>query len=420
MIHGRIILCCFGALAMGGLLLGCGGESEPTLHGNVVKRPGEPIIRVRIARRADRVRIAEPTKVYVYPADDSGNKTMLSTPVEITRLAGQWHGPWEHQAPTSDALVIEPVGPAPLVVGGAAYPGVVHLAAPDDLPSDRFDLVNHVPIESYLPGVLERELYDDWDPAAYLAQAIAARSYAIDQLIRFGPGRHYDVENTQASQAYAGLTHLGVARRAVEDTVGIVLTWEDRILCAYYSSTCGGAGQSATDAFNLPVAVPPLEARGPRQWCEHSKHFHWPTITRSRRNLARRLAAWGQARNLDIGSMADIDRIEIAETNPGGRPVRFRFVDTTDRSFTLSAEAFRLAANYAAAGLPSLERSERIGSSFFRIEVSGDKVYFTDGHGFGHGVGLCQFGTQRMAELGRTPVEILAEYYPGARLERAY
>jgi SpoIID/LytB domain protein len=100
-----------------------------------------------------------------------------------------------------------------------------------------------------------------------------------------------------------------------------------------------------------------------------------------------------------------------------GRPARFAITDHHERTFTLPAESFRNACNYSRP-IP-LEPGQRLKSSLVHITLRGDQVVFT-GQGFGHGVGLSQWGAQAMAADGRDVIEILATFYPGASIERAY
>lgn len=416
---------------LGLVLAACEGPREaatppPLVQGPVkaVERGGEPIVRVRIRQAIGSVTLAGPTKLEVYAADQPEAKQLLSTPLTIRRSGGQWIGDFAGMGmPARSALVVEAVGPSPLKIDRNTYPGHMRLVpasttAENANAPNHFDLINHVRLEEYLPGVLDRELYDNWDPATYLAQAIAARSYAIDRIIVDGPGRYFDVESTQASQAYSGKTLHPLALRATADTVGLVLTHKGRVITAYYSSTCGGAGQSAPDAFGVPGGVPPLVPRQVCTWCGGSPHAEWGTVTHHRAELSKRLAAWGKRHQLSIARLGTIVAIRPSQANTLGRPTQFEVTDDRGQKFVLRSESFRHGCNSTASG--PLPESQRLRSSAFTVKVAGDKVRFEGGRGFGHCVGLCQYGAQGMARGGQSPTDILAFYYPGAKLERAY
>lgn len=388
---------------------------------------GEPVIRVRVIGATDAITITSPTKVQVQSVTRPESRHLLSTPLTIRRIGDAWQVPGATPPPfVRDELQIKAVGPDPLRVNGTAYPGTIHLVAVpnEDKPSmfDRMDVVNHVNLEAYLPGVLDRELYDHWHASAFVAQAIAARSFAIDRIINDGPGRHFDVEATEASQAYSGKTAQANALRAVADSTGLVLTWKGDILPAYYSSSCGGIGQSPQDAFgaqpglNVPA---PLQPGRPHDWCSHSKQYQWGPITRDRKDLSRRLAAWGRAYRSPLANLGQVTAIRTAESNSLGRPVRYLISDDKGRVYSLRAESLRHACNYANAEAKLDPPKQKLYSSFLNATVDGDSVIFR-GRGYGHGVGLCQYGAEGMARAGYDPVQILEASYPGAKIERAY
>jgi stage II sporulation protein D len=269
--------------------------------------------------------------------------------------------------------------------------------------------------------VLDRELYDHWSLATYHAQAIAARSYALHRLLRGEVSDHYDLEDTQAAQAYAGRTRHARSVQAVLDTRGLVLSYDNQIIKAYYSSTCGGAGISPTEAWGI-ASVVPLEPKPHPAWCVDSPHYIWPTIQRNRDTLSRRLAAFGKRHRLSLAKLGTIRVITIAQRNRSGRPTLFRILDHHGNHYELRAESFRNACNYSssAEGLGSPGKRAMLKSSFFQVAVRGDEVRFTHGRGFGHGVGMCQFGAEGMARAGHDGLAILQTYYPEARIERAY
>jgi len=90
------------------------------------------------------------------------------------------------------------------------------------------------------------------------------------------------------------------------------------------------------------------------------------------------------------------------------------------QSYSLRAEQFRFACNYDDPTLPKLRADTELRSSHVTVQVVGERVHFTDGRGFGHGVGMCQYGAQAMALKGHRARAILGFYYPGAKLAIVY
>jgi SpoIID/LytB domain protein len=145
--------------------------------------------------------------------------------------------------------------------------------------------------------------------------------------------------------------------------------------------------------------------------------YRWE-VTRSIDELARRLAGYGRRHGpsglVDLGRIA---AIEIVESNPHGRPVRYAISDEAGATVRLGAVRFRDAANFSGDGIE--EPLERLRSCFLTPRIEPGRVVF-EGHGFGHGVGLCQYGAQAMAAGGKGHREIVEWYYPGAEVRRAY
>lgn len=377
---------------------------------------GEPTIRVRILRHADRTTIEGPVQVILQAGPE--NSMLGRTPLDLDYADGRWrnHGHPLLRSPRT-RLILKPQSNATLQVDNQPYPGWIELRA---VAPGAFDVINHVKLETYLPGVLELELYDRWHMSAYQAQAIAARSYAL-ACMEATRHRAYDVEDTQASQAYAGLTANAKARQAVLDTHGLVLSHKDRILKAYYSSTCGGAGLSPAEAFGVK-GQDPLTPTHTCTACRGTRHERWPTLARPRATLTRRFAAYGRSHKLPLKDLTRIKGLAVAERNKFNRPTQFVIIDQAGKRHLLRAESFRHACNASdpAVGLPPPPRGKSLSSSFCNVELNGDRILFTHGRGFGHGVGLCQYGANNMARRGVDPLDILRFYYPGARIERAY
>ncbi len=403
-----------------------------------------PVIRVRIVRGASGAEIAGPARVAVRVETGDAEPVERRTPIRVTLAPSGWRvrdgagRVWSvdpaHGAPGGGPppLRIERDTRTMLTLDGVALPGALRLhARSSDDPAERagsaartFDVVEHVPIEQYLPGVLAKELIPGWSLEAFKAQAIAARSYALhERRRRTAIGGDFDVESTTRDQAYAGATEDDRAHRACRETRGLVLTWRGTILRAYYSSTTGGRAASARDTwptgpgfeFNLAA---PIQASPRDEDDRISPLFRW-TVERRASDLVRRFRAFGRDRGHGLREISSLGAIRVASTNEFGRPTRYEIRDTGGRTWTLSAESLRLACNTDAPGLPEITREKRINSGDLVARVAGDRVVF-EGRGFGHGVGMSQYGAEAKASKGWSAERILQHYYPGAQIERAY
>ena len=285
---------------------------------------------------------------------------------------------------------------------------------PDSTILERVDLVARIPIESYLPGVLDGELYGHWPQATFRAQAVAARSYAVAESAYWGDRRHYDLVAGPASQAWTGMEASSAALEAVESTRGMLLVHEGRVVPAYYSSCCGGLPASAIEGISNRSSheIAPLQARSsPVSCCAEAPVHSWEVrfpLSRVRAILAPLLASSG------LGPVATV---AVSKRTDLGRPLEFEVGDEAGRTHQFSARFFRtLLGRVIATGAqaPASLKSEAL-----EPEVQGDELV-VQGRGFGHGVGLCQFGAFERGRAGDPWEQITLRYYPRAELVRGW
>ena len=290
-----------------------------------------------------------------------------------------------------------------------AYPGLIHLTAGD---AGGLEVVNELDLERYVGCVVANEVWPTFDAEAFRAQAIVSRSFVLYQMSR-RPNAPFDVSATQGSQVYRGIRDDAVGRRAVEAaeyTRGIVCTWrdrdEDRLFCTYYSAACGGVSQSAA-LLGPEGDVPPLRGGVKCDYCKiaPADAYRWGPV---RLPVAEVLAHLIE-RYPDLASLGGISAITPLEQTPSGRLITLRITGQNGANHDMLAERFRLAIG------PTVIRSTDC-----RIRVKDGEMIFENGKGYGHGLGLCQWGMQGLAQSGKHAAEILRFYYPDAKLTRAY
>lgn len=254
----------------------------------------------------------------------------------------------------------------------------------------RLQAVNIVGLEAYLKGVLPGEIYPRWPKEALNAQAIACRTYALYQ-IRHARHPGYDLTATTFGQVYGGIEKEDARTdRALRRTAGEVLLYEDRPILACFHSHSGGNTTSAASVWG--AELPYLQARPDshaavapdtvRNWTAHI-----PLTELS--HLLHHTALQG----LTLQRRPSSDRVAFLDL-------------TADRPSSISGHRFRLAAG-----------PRRIRSTLFTVRITGGIACFT-GRGYGHGVGMSQWGARGMAEAGFAYPAILSHYYPGTRLAR--
>ncbi|MCA9286578.1 MAG: SpoIID/LytB domain-containing protein [Phycisphaerales bacterium] len=393
----------------------------------------EPQVRVRLARSSagDRgLQVASAgrgrwLRVAPVNADDTlGFERVAASPIVATAEPGGWtvvDGQGMRLSFDGDAIDIAAAGgqPAGVSFDGTPFPGSIRLVSCSSEGAFVVDVVNGVPLEAYLPGVLARELYAKWHPETYAAQAVAARSFACSEVAFWRGRRHYDVVAGQASQAYAGRTTSTVALQAVEATRGTLLLWQGKVVPAYYSSCCGGVSASAVDAISPhPMNdIPPIQARPPRDCCASAPVWRW-TSEQGDKDAANRLVAWSASRDdVTIPRLGPVVAVETIAVATNGRPLRYRVVDDRGGTVEVAAEQLRWGLNYSAAGVTPPRQPVR-SANFSASRAPG--TLRLAGRGYGHGVGLCQYGAQASASAGVAWRTILQGYYPGAAIDRCF
>jgi len=302
---------------------------------------------------------------------------------------------------------------AVLTVNGVHYRGEVWvLPAPD---GGSLVVVNRLYLEDYLRGVVPMEIghrtADEREAVA--AQAIAARSYAYTHIA--SDSRPYDMRSTVVDQVYGGAdaeTPLGDT--AVAETRGLVLTYRGVVVNAPYHSACGGHTAAASEVWRSPdepylVSVSDRIPGTDRFYCDIAPRFRWErTFTRAalRALLDRYLKDYttvssrgsGAPRALDVLSRTPSGRVRALEivTDRGHYTVRMdniRFVLRAPDGEILNSTAF------------TVENERDANGDLSRVIVRGD--------GYGHGVGMCQWGAIGRARAGQDYRTILRAYYPG-------
>ena len=311
---------------------------------------------------------------------------------------------------TSKELVIFPDDPYIFNLNGNDYRGNLRLIANPG--GNSFDAINLVPPEPYLAGVVGAEMPDYWEAEALKVQAIAARTYCFYIKRRFGVNRTWDVKQTAANQVYRGIrAESGRVWKAVNRTKGQVLTCKhtdgtEDIFPSYYSSTCGGHTENSRnvfgDSFEPLIGVP-------CPYCENvakPKIFFWPMIRFDKAEVADKLFRKYPTLK-KLGNITSIRPAGLSDYGNISRLTKIEVVGSNGKSDFLRAEDFRLTVD---------PTGRKLKSSICQI-VNWDNYWaFLSGRGWGHGVGMCQYGAEGMAREGKNARQILSYYYPSSKI----
>ncbi|MFA6134298.1 MAG: SpoIID/LytB domain-containing protein [Phycisphaerae bacterium] len=327
----------------------------------------------------------------------------------VRRSGGLWQ--LNSLSASGNDVVLEPLSGF-VGFGQTWYRGSIRLLP---VGTDDFFAINHVDLESYLAGVLSKELYPNWSSETYRALAVAARTFALYHMKTSGPGHDFDVGDDQASQVYGGRSgETDRAWEAVRKTHGLILCFGpsggEQIFMAQYSASCGGNVNPAYVIRDAPD-IQPVQGGQKCDDCRRCSHYRWPTVRISKAEIARALAQAYPAA-VDPGG---VSTIRVLSQTPSGRAVWIDVTGPSGKATRLRAEDLRLA--LLRYGPPE---AKALYSMNCRINNVGSAIEFADGKGFGHGVGICQWGAQGKAERGMGWEEILQFYYPGAKRMHAY
>jgi stage II sporulation protein D len=302
-------------------------------------------------------------------------------------------------------------------VEGRPYRGVVEVFSS----GAGLMVVNVLPLEAYLGGVVNAEMgrRAPAEQAALEAQAIVSRTYALRNLGKFA-AQGFDLQASVADQAYLGVeseTDPGLA--AVRATAGTVLSHDGQLITPFYHSTCGGTTAAPEEAFRTVRSTrylrPVSDRHGSGWYCDRSPRFRWtvewdgPTLLRILRStvpatLGIAPAMVDAVRDVRVQRRGPSDRLAEVRVTVGAGDIPVfgpdvRWVFETPDGRILGSTAAELTAT----------RRDGIVSRLI-----------AQGRGWGHGVGMCQWGAVGRARAGQDARQILETYFPGARVARWY
>jgi stage II sporulation protein D len=283
---------------------------------------------------------------------------------------------------SSSAFWVEPGPEGYVFIGDRWYRGRV-LVRSD---GSGLTAINYINIEQYLYSVVGGEMPTSWPLEALKAQAVAARSYVLYHRQR-GRNPHYDVGSTTTWQVYGGLAEEAPSTQAaVNGTQGQVLTYNGQIIEAVFHSASGGHTENVEDIWSQPLPY----LRGVQDFDAGAPVYQWG-ISFSLAELGQRLPG--------IGNLVAAVPVR---TTPRGRVVEMRLEGDRGARVVSGNE---------------LRRILGLRSTLFSIAIQGSTVQIS-GRGFGHGVGLSQWGAHNLAQQGYDYRHILGHYYRGTQLSQ--
>jgi stage II sporulation protein D len=349
----------------------------------VSKIPVDENIRVLVMTGISEVRIDSPSILEVRDIMEKNVLTRVENViVDIHQRSVRLNG----NRLSVDRLVIVPSEGNILTLNGQPYRGKIRIQKAS---KGGVDVINILTLEAYLYGVVPKEMSPQWFPEALKAQAIAARTYALYQMDK-SRNRDFDVLSTTASQVYGGVAvEMEKSSRAVDETRGMVLHYNNQLVLSYFHANSGGMTEDAQRVWT--AEIPYLKAVRD-DYSVKAPTYSWK-LTLSLDDIRKALNKKG----IDMGP---IEKIAAMDVSPSGRVMRI-MIFHWGRETILSGNEFRLKMD------PVM-----IKSTLFTMTHNGQEVHFM-GKGYGHGVGMSQWGAYIMAREGRSCRDILRYYYQG-------
>ncbi|HHY47634.1 MAG TPA: SpoIID/LytB domain-containing protein [Firmicutes bacterium] len=262
-----------------------------------------------------------------------------------------------------------------------------------------------MPLETYIEGVVAGEMRPGWPVNAYAAQAIIARTFTMEFLSRGGTRRLHGTDistKPEEAQAYNASAVTPDIKKAVAMTRGEVLSYRGRYIRGWFNALCAGETSLAKDGLAYKGPEPPYTARVscPCPRYTPPEEFYWKASF-SADEVRAALAKVG----LNIGDIRDV---RIIRRSPDDRVTLFR-ISHSGGSTDIAGNDLRVALG-----------SERMRSTILSSMTFRDGVLSMEGKGFGHGVGMCQWGAYAFAKQGKSPEEIVTHYFRGVKVVKLW
>ena len=301
--------------------------------------------------------------------------------------------------------------------GTPSYRGVMELYTT----AEGIVIVNEVPLEEYLYGVVPSEMPASYHMEALKCQAVCARSYAYCQMLNFAyPGYEAHVDDSVSFQVYGNSGEKEATTKAVKETAGKKLMFQGQVVKTYYYSTSSGHstdigawGSTITEDKKYLKGVPICDEKG-NAYEEKLPWYRWKA-TISQDMLC------GLIENYAGKELGKLQEVSVTKRGTGNIALQLT-AKGSQGSVTVETEnKIRTALGGSGYNIEKqdgtiVKSTKLLPSAFFTIAKSGEN-YIIEGGGYGHGIGMSQNGANEMAKAGKTYRDILQFFYQGAKVK---
>jgi stage II sporulation protein D len=293
-------------------------------------------------------------------------------------------------------------------INGKRYRGKIQISSSNN----SIDIINVLNMEDYVKGVLALEMpvgKNGENFEALKALAVCVRTYAVQKM---KDGKlYFDIYADTRDQVYGGLdAEKPISNMAVDETKNIILKHHDNPALVYYHSTCGGQTEASQNVFtkeNVPYLAGIKDGSDP--YCKISPRFEW-TETYSKELIINRLKSYSILDNQNYS----LEDISIKSRFDSGR---VNELEITVVSESEKKKSIIIKGNEIRSILRTADGKNILWSTLFDLSLSSNNIELF-GKGFGHGVGLCQWGAIALSRKGWNYEDILNHYYPGTKAEK--
>ncbi len=291
------------------------------------------------------------------------------------------------------------------------YSGDLYISAA----GNKAQIVNHIPLMTYIKGVVPSESSHTWPLEALKAQAVAARSYAVFHKLSAPSQRSYDVDDTARYQVYSGESHrFPSTDQAVEQTAGEIMTYNDKVIIAFFHAFSGGETDSGKNIFKMST-IP--YCKGNKEVFANdelrsmiSENIHWIiewNKSWTRKSLLTTLKR--KNKNFKTFNINSSYELEVSKRNTlyNGSIRELTFTQGNNQA---RIDYHTLRTNLGWSNFNSYH-------FFLDDSINNESLDFR-GFGWGHHVGLSQWGAYVMAsKYDYSYQQILSHYYSGINIK---
>jgi stage II sporulation protein D len=385
--------------------------SSPSFAGSFLNKQ----VRIGVIPQANEVVVSTSAFGAIYLHNNGDSNKILDLPPKSYCLISNKKGTLEIKVNNKSVLIPKGKivvknletknGYSPLVFGGEKwFRGEVEVFSGKKSKS-YLTVVNRLPLEEYLYGVVPSEMPASWPVEALKTQAVAARTYVLSNLGQY-ESEGFDVLSTTASQVYGGVEdETPSGNQAVNETRGKVVTYASKLITAYYCSSAGGLTESGADAWGREIPY----LKPVKDFDQDSPRYVWyKTLTNEvLQNVLKK--EFGQ-------NVGQIINISINGTTESGRTKNLKFEGTLGQ-IEIDAKRFRIASKLSSTLIKKIEATEP--GTFVEEGKSIPTMFLFTGQGFGHGAGMSQWGARALAKSGKSFEDIIKHYYQGTQIVNA-